>query len=81
MNLGTSRKSKEMDISDETHKVVYSMIPVEAESSNEFRDSDLSPRLSNFIKSGIVPESPLSNARFLYHHTCSMLVSLSWCLG
>ncbi|XP_073148428.1 DEAD-box ATP-dependent RNA helicase FANCM isoform X2 [Henckelia pumila] len=58
---GTSRKSKEMDISGEAHKVVHSMIPVvETESSNEFRDSDLSPRLTNFIKSGIVPESPLS---------------------
>ncbi|XP_073275949.1 DEAD-box ATP-dependent RNA helicase FANCM isoform X2 [Primulina huaijiensis] len=58
---GTSRKSKEMDLSGEAHKIVYSMIPVvEAESSNEFRDSDLSPRLTNFIKSGIVPESPLS---------------------
>ncbi|XP_073052699.1 DEAD-box ATP-dependent RNA helicase FANCM isoform X1 [Primulina eburnea] len=57
----TSRKSEEMDLSGEAHKVVCSMIPVvEAESSNEFRDSDLSPRLTNFIKSGIVPESPLS---------------------
>ncbi|KZV33093.1 Fanconi anemia group M protein [Dorcoceras hygrometricum] len=58
---GISRKSNEMDISGEAHEVVYSMIPVvDIESSNEFRDSDLSPRLTNFIKSGIVPESPLS---------------------
>ncbi|CAK9162500.1 unnamed protein product [Ilex paraguariensis] len=29
------------------------------EVSNDFRDIELSPRLTNFIKSGIVPESPI----------------------
>lgn len=31
------------------------------ESNDDFRDVELSPRLTNFIKSGVVPESPIGN--------------------
>ncbi|KAM7507593.1 hypothetical protein LguiA_018046 [Lonicera macranthoides] len=35
------------------------------ESNDDLRDVELSPRLTNFIKSGIVPESPIGNAGIL----------------
>lgn len=60
----SSRMRKEMDISGQDHNVVHDrmLIPSAHESSNDFRDSELSPRLTNFIKSGIVPESPVNNS-------------------
>ncbi|KAG8378446.1 hypothetical protein BUALT_Bualt08G0138100 [Buddleja alternifolia] len=50
----SSGKSKEMDICGQGHNG--------DESSDDSRDCDLSPRLTNFIKSGIVPESPVNNS-------------------
>lgn len=32
------------------------------ECSNDIRDTELSPRLTNMIKSGVVPESPINNS-------------------
>ncbi|XP_047306478.1 DEAD-box ATP-dependent RNA helicase FANCM [Impatiens glandulifera] len=37
------------------------MMPLAGDSINEFIDVDLSPRLTNFIKSGVVPESPIQH--------------------
>ncbi|KAI3464359.1 hypothetical protein Pfo_021022 [Paulownia fortunei] len=60
----SSRMPKETDISGEDNNVVLdrTLMPLPDESNNDFRDSDLSPRLTNFIKSGIVPESPVNNS-------------------
>lgn len=37
--------------------------------SNDFRDTELSPRLTNLIKSGVVPESPLSDGGMYFFCT------------
>ncbi|KAK6116697.1 hypothetical protein DH2020_049579 [Rehmannia glutinosa] len=59
----SSRMPKEIDVSGEDHKFVHNRkLPSADESSDDFRDSELSPRLTNFIKSGIVPESPVHNS-------------------
>ncbi|KAF8404237.1 hypothetical protein HHK36_009119 [Tetracentron sinense] len=36
-------------------------ISLDDEGSNDFRDNDLSPRLTNMIKEGVVPESPIGD--------------------
>ncbi|GER37833.1 ATP-dependent DNA helicase MPH1 [Striga asiatica] len=48
----SSRKPNEMEMSDDDHNLVH-------EPSGDFRDFELSPRLTNFIESGVVPESPV----------------------
>lgn len=47
----SSRMQKEMDISDHDHEL-----------DDDATDSELSPRMTNFIKSGVVPESPINDA-------------------
>ncbi|KAA8546304.1 hypothetical protein F0562_002957 [Nyssa sinensis] len=51
------------DSTGETPNVVENKTPIllADESSNDFRDIELSPRLTNFIKSGFVPESPIDD--------------------
>ncbi|KAH6765134.1 hypothetical protein C2S51_016383 [Perilla frutescens var. frutescens] len=59
----SSRMQKEMDISDQDHDVGHGrMLPSAHESANDHKDSELSPRLTNFIKSGVVPESPINDS-------------------
>lgn len=56
----SSRMQQEMDISDQDHDVGHdSILPSPHDSANDLEDSELSPRLTNFIKSGVVPESPI----------------------
>ncbi|KAL6525255.1 hypothetical protein OROMI_030848 [Orobanche minor] len=63
-----SRTSKEMDVSCEDHIMVHDRkLQTVDESSNDFMDSELSPRLTSFIESGIVPESPVHNSGTLKH--------------
>ncbi|CAA0809880.1 DEAD/DEAH box RNA helicase family protein [Striga hermonthica] len=50
----SSRKPNEMEMSDDDHNLVH-------EPSGDFRDFELSPRLTNFIESGVVPESPVNS--------------------
>ncbi|KAL3845636.1 hypothetical protein ACJIZ3_003039 [Penstemon smallii] len=60
----STKKSKDKRISGEDRNVEYdtTLMQLDDESSDELKDSELSPRLTNFIKSGIVPESPINNA-------------------
>ncbi|KAL9173437.1 hypothetical protein ABFS82_03G114100 [Erythranthe guttata] len=41
---------------------ISSRMPKEKESSNDIIDCELSPRLTNFIESGVVPESPIHSS-------------------
>ncbi|GAB4844800.1 hypothetical protein Ancab_038187 [Ancistrocladus abbreviatus] len=50
---------------DETaQEMIYESPALPAEFNDDIGDIDLSPRLTNFIKSGFVPESPLHNTGF-----------------
>jgi len=42
-------------------------------SNNELRDPELSPRLTNFINSGVVPESPIDCAGWYFSLKCDAL--------
>ncbi|CAI9754308.1 unnamed protein product [Fraxinus pennsylvanica] len=64
-SLPSSRKSNEKDSYDKDPKVERNRVSMDLddEENNDLRDSELSPRLTNFIKSGVVPESPISDSR------------------
>lgn len=47
----SSRMQDEMDIANQDHEL-----------DNDVNDSELSPRLTSFIKSGVVPESPINDS-------------------
>ncbi|KAM5574913.1 DEAD-box ATP-dependent RNA helicase FANCM [Rosa sericea] len=55
------------DSAYETPDVLKSKAPtlLADEDDNLFRDGELSPRLTNLIKSGVVPESPINNSGIL----------------
>lgn len=63
-SLSSSRKSNEKDSYDKDAKVERNRISmdIDDEENNDLRDFELSPRLTNFIKSGVVPESPISDS-------------------
>lgn len=54
--------SHEGDTTVETLEGNKTSIFLAADSSDDNRDTDLSPRLTNLIKSGIVPESPITES-------------------
>ncbi|CAA3017902.1 DEAD-box ATP-dependent RNA helicase FANCM isoform X2 [Olea europaea subsp. europaea] len=64
-SLSSSRKSNEKDSYDKDAKVERNRISmdIDDEENDDLRDFELSPRLTNFIKSGVVPESPISDSR------------------
>lgn len=53
----------------ETPAVLKSKVPIflADEDNNLFRDGELSPRLSNMIKTGVVPESPINNSGWYFY--------------
>jgi Fanconi anemia group M protein len=55
--------SNERDSAGETPDVVEikAPLPLADECTDEFRDIELSPRLTNLIKCGVVPESPVND--------------------
>ncbi|KAL8485930.1 hypothetical protein ACS0TY_028004 [Phlomoides rotata] len=55
---------KVSDLCGQDHNVMHDkmLMPLAHELSSDFIDLELSPRLTNFIKSGIVPESPVHNS-------------------
>lgn len=63
-SLSSSRKSNEKDSYDKDAKVERNRISmdIDDEENDDLRDFELSPRLTNFIKSGVVPESPISDS-------------------
>ncbi|KAL3641437.1 hypothetical protein CASFOL_016405 [Castilleja foliolosa] len=63
-----SKMRKEMDVSCEDHNILpdTKILTVHG-SSDDCMDSELSPRLTNFIESGIVPESPVNNSATWKH--------------
>ncbi|KAL6492806.1 hypothetical protein OROGR_032565 [Orobanche gracilis] len=63
-----SRTPTEMNVSCEDHIIVHDQkLQTVVESSSDSMDSELSPRLTSFIESGIVPESPVHNSGTLKH--------------
>ncbi|KAL0326353.1 UNVERIFIED_CONTAM: DEAD-box ATP-dependent RNA helicase FANCM [Sesamum radiatum] len=60
----SGRMPKKMDLYGEDPNIVHDrkLMPSADESSKDFEDSELSPRLTNLIKSGIVPESPVNDS-------------------
>lgn len=58
-----SRMLEEKDITCEEHNVMHdrTVVLLPDESSDDVGDCELSPRLTNFIESGIVPESPVNS--------------------
>ncbi|KAL2520154.1 DEAD/DEAH box RNA helicase family protein [Forsythia ovata] len=63
-SLPSSRKSNEKDSYDKDPKVEQNTISMalDDERNDDLIDFELSPRLTNFIKSGVVPESPISDS-------------------
>lgn len=61
-------KSNGNDILVQDHHVerVTVVMQMECEPTDELGDPELSPRLSSFVKSGVVPESPIHNSGLYY---------------
>ncbi|GLT75317.1 hypothetical protein SLA2020_470510 [Shorea laevis] len=63
MNKGLLNGDSNYEIPDIEETKVSS--PLAEKDINDFRDAELSPRLTNLIKSGVVPESPVTECRLL----------------
>ncbi|KAL0314141.1 UNVERIFIED_CONTAM: DEAD-box ATP-dependent RNA helicase FANCM [Sesamum angustifolium] len=75
----SGRMPKEMDLYGEDPNIVHDrkLMPSADESSKDFEDSELSPRLTNLIKSGIVPESPLLQEHGMVPEVTAVFVNSS----
>lgn len=69
-------KAVEGDMADETFEVEIKEPSLQADKySNYLIDSELSPRLTNLIKTGVVPESPINDRGLLAPRTNIILYS------
>ncbi|KAI4332333.1 hypothetical protein L6164_017253 [Bauhinia variegata] len=61
MNKRMSNKGDSVDETNNLAEITTSLLEVDA-CSSDMRDAELSPRLTNFITSGVVPESPIDDS-------------------